>query len=192
MTRQRNSSKRFLMFDFYHLSANFLSISRVILMPFYAYFYLNNAYTLCVYITLIALLTDMLDGYVARKSSKKSEYGSWVDPICDAVTMLTITVLFYLDNLIPNLFIIWLVARYAVFTIIAMNLKSTKLQSNIYNKLSIGAFAVYGYSILLGLIHPIWQTLSLPALIVTVSLQAISLYTPLMMLINQNMRVCKK
>ena len=180
------------MFDIYHITANLLSLSRVALMPFYAYCYLNNAYIICVYITAVALVTDMLDGYVARKSTQKSLHGGWIDPVCDAVTMLTITVLFYIDNLIPDLFIAWLMGRYIVFVYIALKLKSIRLQSSMLNKVSIGAFAIYGYSILLGLIHPTWQQLTTPALLATIILQAASMYRPIKLIVNQNMRVCKK
>lgn len=66
---------------------NKLSILRIILVPFVLFFFLFDGIVFGKYIALalfiIAALTDMLDGQIARKYNLVTDMGKFLDPIAD-------------------------------------------------------------------------------------------------------------
>ncbi|TGL62385.1 CDP-alcohol phosphatidyltransferase family protein [Leptospira sarikeiensis] len=71
--------------------SNFLSVSRVLLLPFFIQFTRkhiesprNSEYLfLAIGTCILAVLTDFLDGFLARLLSQESVLGKYLDPICD-------------------------------------------------------------------------------------------------------------
>lgn len=86
---------------------NKLTILRVVLIPFMMFFYLADfipygiGKLVALAIFIIASLTDMLDGQIARKRNLVTNFGKFLDPIADK--MLTSALLFMLvaDHTIP-------------------------------------------------------------------------------------------
>lgn len=69
---------------------NILSILRLILIPVYSYVYLTakstQQYRLAACIFIFSSVTDMLDGFIARKFNMVSRLGKILDPIADKAT----------------------------------------------------------------------------------------------------------
>ncbi|PJZ68364.1 CDP-diacylglycerol--glycerol-3-phosphate 3-phosphatidyltransferase [Leptospira perolatii] len=73
--------------------SNFLSVSRVLMLPFFMYFTRkhiespkNSEYLFFSIATCIgAVLTDYLDGFLARLLGQESVLGRYLDPICDKI-----------------------------------------------------------------------------------------------------------
>lgn len=85
-------------------TANKLTMFRVILIPVYvALFYLdfphNELAALGVFI--LASLTDLLDGYVARHYNQVTDFGKFVDPLADKVLVMTAMVCFCAGGRFP-------------------------------------------------------------------------------------------
>ena len=86
---------------------NKLTVMRMILIPFVMFFYLANfipygiGKIVALVIFIVAALTDLLDGKIARKHNLVTNLGKFLDPIADKI--LTSTVLFMLiaDGTIP-------------------------------------------------------------------------------------------
>ena len=86
---------------------NKLTVMRICLIPFVMFFYLANfipygiGKMVALVIFIIAALTDLLDGKIARKYNLVTNLGKFLDPIADKI--LTSTVLFMLiaDGTIP-------------------------------------------------------------------------------------------
>ncbi|MBQ4243662.1 MAG: CDP-alcohol phosphatidyltransferase family protein [Clostridia bacterium] len=72
---------------------NLLSVIRIILVPFFAYFFLNGDKILAISILAFSGITDFLDGKIARKFNQVSPLGKILDPVADKITMLTIAVM---------------------------------------------------------------------------------------------------
>ena len=74
---------------------NFLSISRLLLIPVYIFIYLNaqstRQYIYAGIIMIISCLTDMIDGKVARRHNMVTTVGKILDPLADKTTQLSIT-----------------------------------------------------------------------------------------------------
>ena len=63
---------------------------RIIFIPVYAYLYLNAETMADFYIATaimgISMITDLFDGYIARKYNMITEFGKLIDPIADKLT----------------------------------------------------------------------------------------------------------
>ena len=84
--------------------SNFLSILRVLLVPLVWYYLANieNNPDFRVYAVLVSafmVITDFLDGHLARKLGQETPLGQYLDPIADKIAILTILYLmhFYAD-----------------------------------------------------------------------------------------------
>ncbi len=76
---------------------NKLTISRMVMIPvFILFFYLNFTahYFVALAIFLIASLTDLFDGKIARKYNLVTNLGKFLDPIADKVLVLSALVVF--------------------------------------------------------------------------------------------------
>lgn len=81
--------------------ANILTVFRLLLVPF-IFFLIKNASSLGLPILALAVLTDFLDGYIARKQQQITELGQWLDPLTDRILIVAIVMALYLrDQFIP-------------------------------------------------------------------------------------------
>ena len=76
--------------------ADKFTFSRLVLLPFvvvlfYADF--TGHYLWCAFIFSIITLTDYLDGYLARRMGEVSEFGAFLDPVMDKLSVVTALVL---------------------------------------------------------------------------------------------------
>ncbi|MGI6649178.1 MAG: CDP-diacylglycerol--glycerol-3-phosphate 3-phosphatidyltransferase [Syntrophomonadaceae bacterium] len=72
-----------------------LTFSRFLMIPIFGWLFTENRYYAIV-VVLVAGLTDMLDGYLARRLEMTSNWGKLLDPLADKLLLLT--VLFYLGT----------------------------------------------------------------------------------------------
>ena len=83
---------------------NILSCIRICLVPVFAVTYFSEPENIKIYATLIyvfASLTDILDGYIARKYHLTSELGKILDPLGDKLMTLTVLTCITIDRVIP-------------------------------------------------------------------------------------------
>ena len=76
---------------------NILTISRIVMIPiFVVFFYVHftGHYFVAWAIFAIAAVTDLLDGYIARKHNLVTNLGKFLDPIADKVLVLTALIIF--------------------------------------------------------------------------------------------------
>jgi len=62
---------------------NFLSLMRLLLVPFFITSLVYKRMGWAFFIFISASITDVLDGYIARKFQQKSYFGSLLDPLAD-------------------------------------------------------------------------------------------------------------
>ena len=84
---------------------NKLSILRICFIPFVMFFYMQNFWTwgklLAAVLFVLAALTDMLDGYIARKYNMVTDLGKLLDTNADKILVLAALLLVMCDGTIP-------------------------------------------------------------------------------------------
>ncbi|KAJ8652659.1 hypothetical protein O0I10_011666 [Lichtheimia ornata] len=80
---------------------NFLTFSRIVSAPFIGYLIMQHDYQLALGVFALAGITDMLDGYIARKYKLKTVVGSIIDPAADKALMTVMTVTLAAQHVIP-------------------------------------------------------------------------------------------
>lgn len=94
---------------------NKLTTARVIMIPFFLVFLMTNFFEGSNYVALaifiIASLTDMLDGKIARKYNLVTNFGKFMDPLADKLLVCSAMIAFIELGLIPAWIVIIIIAR---------------------------------------------------------------------------------
>ncbi len=93
---------------------NLLSLSRLLLALLISFLILKAAYLLAFVFAILAALTDLWDGQLARKFKVVSHLGSVLDPIMDKCYLLIITCCLFFDYKAPNLFLYYLLLAWFI------------------------------------------------------------------------------
>ena len=104
---------------------NLLSLIRIIMIPFivWAYLGLENEY-LVLGLIILSALTDIVDGFIARRFHMVSDFGKILDPIADKLTQGTVLICLALEyKLIRILIIIFAVKELIMGVMGAITLK---------------------------------------------------------------------
>ncbi len=95
---------------------NKLTLFRVILIPFFVVFMLINVTGnadkwIALIIFIIASLTDLLDGKIARKYNLITDFGKFMDPLADKLLVCSALICLVSLNRIPAWIVIIIIAR---------------------------------------------------------------------------------
>lgn len=109
--------------------ANKLTILRVCLIPFFVVFLLYNVFGesdkyIALAIFVIASLTDLLDGYLARKYKLITDFGKFMDPLADKLLVCSALVCFIQLNALPAWIVVVIISREFIisgFRLVAAN-----------------------------------------------------------------------
>jgi phosphatidylglycerophosphate synthase len=102
---------------------------RVILAFVLLYSIINNFGVLSITLFLIAIASDAIDGYIARKLGVTSPAGAYFDIIADFILVLTVFVAFVIDGIYPYWILILIVLVFLQF------IASSKFKVLIYDPL---------------------------------------------------------
>ena len=83
---------------------NLISIFRILLVPIFLVFIINNRFLAGLMVFVLAGLSDAADGMVARLFNQKSRLGSYLDPLADKCLLVAAFVCLATMHIIP----IWL------------------------------------------------------------------------------------
>jgi cardiolipin synthase len=95
---------------------NLLTLSRLLLAPVVAWRLLEHDVEGAFWLFVIAAITDLLDGNLARWLNQRSVLGAWLDPIADKVMLLTTLSMLALTGLLP----MWMLAVVVVRDVIIL------------------------------------------------------------------------
>jgi len=93
---------------------NKLTIFRVVLIPIFMFFLLNNGFqntNIALGIFLIASFTDFLDGYIARSQNLVTKFGKFMDPLADKLLICSALICLQSLNRISPWFVMIIIAR---------------------------------------------------------------------------------
>ncbi len=80
---------------------NILTIIRFILIPFILLYATEDNYVAVIIVLTISGITDILDGFIARKFNFITDFGRLVDPLADKCTQISVLVVLSVKNIIP-------------------------------------------------------------------------------------------
>jgi cardiolipin synthase len=66
---------------------NFITLFRIAIVPFFVIAVFNHDFRLAVWIFVLLGVTDLLDGWLARRFDMKSVLGAYLDPLADKVLL---------------------------------------------------------------------------------------------------------
>ena len=90
---------------------NKLTILRIILVPVFIILYLTGHYYIATVIFVVASLTDMFDGKIARARGLVTNFGKIMDPLADKILVYAAFVLLVEDGSIKGWMLIVILAR---------------------------------------------------------------------------------
>jgi CDP-diacylglycerol--glycerol-3-phosphate 3-phosphatidyltransferase len=91
--------------------SNIITLSRLVLLPFIVYFLLTEQRVIAFVFMLISLLSDGLDGYLARRLNQVSLLGRYLDPLCDKIFLAVILVTLLYLGAVPLWAVVVIVMR---------------------------------------------------------------------------------
>ncbi len=90
---------------------NIICIIRILLIPVFMFFTMNNNNIFATVIFIIASITDWLDGYIARKYNLVTDLGKFLDPIADKLLVLSALIIFVSQGIVPVWIVYVMIAR---------------------------------------------------------------------------------
>lgn len=95
---------------------NKLTIARVIMIPFFVVFMLTGwggsaSKWISLAIFIIASLTDLLDGHIARKNNLVTNFGKFMDPLADKLLVCAAMICLVEMGKIPSWIVIIIISR---------------------------------------------------------------------------------
>ncbi len=80
---------------------NILTIIRFILIPFIFMSVISKHFLTALILFTISALTDILDGYIARKFNYITDIGKLIDPLADKLTQISLLLSLAILNILP-------------------------------------------------------------------------------------------
>lgn len=88
--------------DIYNLP-NVLTFSRIAAAPFIGYFVFHDQHAWALGLFAYAGISDLLDGYIARRWNKRTVVGTVIDPMADKMLMTVLTVSLAAKGALPRM-----------------------------------------------------------------------------------------
>lgn len=156
---------------------NLLTILRIFLVPIYLLVFfssLENRFLLAGFIFILAGISDVLDGKIARKYNLITKLGIMLDPIADKMMTFAVLISYTIAGIIPKWIIIALGIKEIVMIlgggILYLYKGKQVVPSNSYGKIATVSF----YAATLSIVFNISQQLSQILFIVTVVLNILA------------------
>lgn len=117
---------------------NILTILRFIFIPIIIYFIFTENYILGIVFFTISGITDVLDGFIARKFNLVSNFGKLVDPLADKLTQISVLASLVKDDIIPFWILVIVILKELLMVVGASFLygKDVVVYSKWYGKLA--------------------------------------------------------
>ncbi len=134
-------------------TANQLTILRMLLIPVFVILLLYGYQGWALTTFLVAGITDMLDGLIARATGEKTTLGAWLDPMADKLLLVTMFIVLTLPdigsiNRLPVWFTVLVISRDVaiVLTVAVVNLAIGRrtFPPSIFGKIATATYIVTG------------------------------------------------
>jgi len=93
---------------------NFLTLLRILMTPVIVYMVLTEQAWVAVVLMVIAGLTDMLDGAIARYFNQRTTVGAYLDPLADKILLVSLFVSLFFMGKVPLFIFLAVIFRDAI------------------------------------------------------------------------------
>lgn len=143
---------------------NKLTVLRVIMIPFFVFFMLTDiAGSLSKWIALgifiIASLTDLLDGKIARKYNLVTNFGKFMDPLADKLLVCAAMICLVEMGMLPAWMVIVIISREFIisgFRLVASD-NGIVIAASYWGKIKTTVQMLMSILLILHIQHPIYQ-----------------------------------
>jgi len=115
--------------------SNFISLFRAFLALPIIYFLKNGDMENALIVMVVAIITDLLDGWIARVGNSITHLGKMLDPFADKVVMFSVMIYMVLENRIPLWFLVFLMSRDFIISVLGMFMLNKRKVSPMANKM---------------------------------------------------------
>lgn len=138
-------------------AANLLTVVRMLLIPFFVILVVYGYRGWALVIFLIAGLTDLFDGLIARMTGGNTTLGAWLDPMADKLLLVTMFVMLTLPALgDPNRLPLWFtvlvisrdVAIVATVAVVNLAIGPRTFRPSVFGKVATALYIVTGIAAL--------------------------------------------
>ena len=139
------------------ITPNMLTALRISLVPMMIYSYLymrQNGEMIAFLIFIFSGITDIADGYIARKYNMITKIGTVLDPLADKMMLVAVLTIFSLTNKISYWILIIMALKELFMILSAYFLYSSEdivIPANIYGKISTIMFYISSLAIMVEL-----------------------------------------
>ena len=96
---------------------NFLTMLRMALIPVYWFFMLRDQLYAALAVFIIASLTDLADGFIARKYNLITDFGKLMDPLADKLMSVSVMLSLAIKGIVPWAVLLILLCKEATMII---------------------------------------------------------------------------
>ncbi|MCE5234625.1 MAG: CDP-alcohol phosphatidyltransferase family protein [Clostridiaceae bacterium] len=96
---------------------NVISAIRLLMVGVFICLYINARYAACLIVYFLAFLSDLLDGYLARRNNWITSVGKVLDPLADKAMLIAAVACFYFNGWLPLYMLLLIVGKEAVMVI---------------------------------------------------------------------------
>ena len=96
---------------------NLITLTRILLTPLFIIFLIQQRYHLALWIFVLAGLSDLADGLIARRWRQKSPLGTFLDPLADKLLMGSSFITLSISHIIPAWLTVIVLSRDLVLVI---------------------------------------------------------------------------
>jgi len=126
---------------------NTLTIARIILIPVFVTAIIYKRYNYALYLFIIAAITDIFDGLLARLRNQRTELGTFLDPLADKFLIVTSFIILATFGWIPKWLAITVISRDTIVIIgwllLYLVIGTAKVEPSILGKTTIWAQSIF-------------------------------------------------
>jgi len=119
---------------------NILTLTRVLMIPFFVIFIINKNFGWALITFIIAGITDGIDGLIARITHQRTELGAYLDPIADKLLLFSAFITLAIVEIIPSWLVVIVITRDVIivlgFLVMVLNNYHPKINPSILSKMT--------------------------------------------------------
>lgn len=122
---------------------NILCVFRILLVGVFVAFFFKAQYFACIIVYATAFLTDILDGYLARRNNWISNVGKLLDPLADKLMLIASLLCFYIKGWLPLIILVIVCGKELLMifgSIFVLKKKNVVVYSDWFGKTAAGCF----------------------------------------------------